>query len=231
MRKYIAICFLIIVAACTSKEGNMKVVGKIKGLKKGKLYLQKMQDSVLISVDSISLMGNEEFLLTDDVEDPVMYYLTFDGNTSQKRILFFGEKGTITINDDLEKFALFPDISGSKNQDILEDYYKISRRFRDQNLDLIKENFVAQKSNDEKKLLEIQQESDKILKRRYLYTTNFVLNHADTEAAAYITLTELVDLNVKLLDSIDAKLTDRVKSTTYGKKFTQFLKEVKENEK
>jgi len=231
MKKFIIICLLISVAACSSKkDGNMIVTGKIKGLKKGKLYLQKIQDSVLVSVDSVSLVGNEEFKLTDNIEDPILYYLTFDGNTSEKRILFFGEKGTITINDDLEKFAISPVVTGSKNQQVLEDYYKITRRFKDQNLDLIKENFEAQRDKDEEKLLAIQQKSDNNLKRRYLFTANFVLNHPDTEAAAYITLTELIDLNVKLLDSIDSKLTDRVKATTYGKKFTKFLKDVKENE-
>jgi len=187
----------------------MIVTGKINGLKKGKLYLQKMQDSVLISVDSISLLGKEDFILTDNIEDPVMYYLTFDANTTEKRILFFGEEGAITINDDLEKFAISPEISGSKNQKILEDYYKISTRFNGQRLDLIKENFEAQKAQDQEKISEIQEKSNKILKRKYLFTTNYVLNHPDTEAAAYITLTELINLNEKLLDSIDSKLTDK----------------------
>lgn len=231
MKKFITICLVILVVACSSnKEENMIITGKIKGLKKGKLYLQKMQDSVLISVDSVTLFDKEEFILKDYITDPVMYYLTFDGNTSEKRILFFGEEGTININDDLDKFAISPEITGSKNQAILDEYYFISRKFRDQNLDLIKENFEARKEQNEAKLKEIQEKSDQILKRKYLFTTNFVLNNADSEAAAYITLTELIDLNVKLLDSIDSRLSDKVKNSTYGKRFTTFLNEVKENE-
>ena len=55
MRKITLICLLLIVAACSSKkDGNMIVQGKIKGLKKGTLYLQKMNDSILVSVDSIA---------------------------------------------------------------------------------------------------------------------------------------------------------------------------------
>ena len=110
MKKIIAIVALsLLVIACNSKkEGNMTVQGTIKGLKKGTLYLQKMQDTILVSVDSIALLGNEKFTLTDNVDSPVLYYLTFDGNTTNKRILFFGEKGTITINDKVEKFVFNP---------------------------------------------------------------------------------------------------------------------------
>ena len=103
----------ILILSCSSKkEGNMIVKGQIKGLKKGKLYLQKMKDTVLVSVDSVNLLGNDQFLLTDNVTSPVLYYLTFDGNTTDKRILFFGEEGTITINDAVDKFGFSPVPSG-----------------------------------------------------------------------------------------------------------------------
>ncbi|MDG1743197.1 MAG: DUF4369 domain-containing protein [Polaribacter sp.] len=74
-----------------------------------------MKDTLLVSVDSIDLLGNDKFILTDDVTSPELYYLTFDGNTTNKRILFFGEKGIITINDKVTQFGFNPKISGSKN--------------------------------------------------------------------------------------------------------------------
>jgi len=45
MKKIITgIVFAILIVACaTEKEGNMVVQGKIEGLKKGTLYLQKMK--------------------------------------------------------------------------------------------------------------------------------------------------------------------------------------------
>lgn len=231
MKKIIAICLLLIVAACSSKkEGNMIVQGKIKGLKKGTLYLQKMQDTVLVSIDSVALLGKEDFILTDNVEEPILYYLTFDGNTTDKRILFFAEKGIITINDDVEKFGLSPEITGSKNQEVLDNYYKIARQFNGQRLDLIKESFEAQKEQNEEKQTEITKKSENLIKRRYLYTTNYVLTHPDFEAAPYIALTELSNATIKLLDTINVTLTDRVKTTTYGKRFVEFVSKVKETE-
>ncbi|MDP5093127.1 MAG: DUF4369 domain-containing protein, partial [Polaribacter sp.] len=135
--------------ACSKKDGNMIVEGQIKGLKKGTLYLQKMQDTALVSVDSIKLIGKETFRLTDQVDSPVMYYLTFDGNTTDKRILFFGEEGVITINDNVEKFGINPVISGSKNQEVMDKFNVINKQFQSERLEFIKKDFEAKKSNNE----------------------------------------------------------------------------------
>ncbi len=44
---------MTILFSCSNKtKGDMTVQGTITGLQKGTLYLQKMQDTLLISVDS-----------------------------------------------------------------------------------------------------------------------------------------------------------------------------------
>ena len=53
-----------------------------------------------------------------------MYFLSIEGN--QNILSFFGEKGTITVNDQLEKFGIAPLIEGSNNQNIMEKYKKIA---------------------------------------------------------------------------------------------------------
>ncbi|MFY0603413.1 MAG: DUF4369 domain-containing protein [Flavobacteriaceae bacterium] len=232
MKKIFIICLLIVIAACTSKkEGNMVVQGTIKGLQKGTLYLQKMNDSVLFNVDSVTLFGKDIFKLTDDVDSPEMYFLTFDGNTTEKRIMFFGEQGIITINDDVEKFGVNPKVEGSENQKIMDTYFKMISKFQDKNLDLIEEDLVAQKSKDVSKVQEIQKKSENLLKRRYLFATNYAMNNGDYEASPYIALTDLVDANIKLLDTIHNSLSPKIKESLYGKKLTKFINDIKKNEK
>lgn len=221
----------IVLMSCSSKkEGNMIVEGKIKGLKKGTLYLEKIVDTLLVAVDSVQLYDNNMYRLSDNVESPEVYYLTFKGNTSNKKILFFGEKGQITINDDLETFGVKPAISGSNTQKILDEYMKISTKFNNQNLDFLKENFEAQRDGDTTKVAELNKKMDNLLKRRYLYSTNFALNNTNTSVAPYIALTELVHANVKLLDTINNSLTTEVKNSKYGKKLTKFISDIKANE-
>ncbi|TVZ55281.1 uncharacterized protein DUF4369 [Lutibacter sp. Hel_I_33_5] len=222
----------IFILSCTSKkEGNMIVSGQIKGLKKGTLYLQKMKDTSLFSVDSLKLIGTNIFTLSDNVESPELYYLTFNTNNKEQRILFFGEQGTITINDNLEKFGVKTEITGSKNQEILERYFKINKQFKNKQLDLLKENFDAKISKDETKIAEVAKKSKNLLKRSYLFTVNFAMNNNEYEAAPYIALTELANANIKFLDTINRGLTEKVKNSLYGKQFQNFIDNIKKSEK
>ncbi|CAM1369493.1 Thiol:disulfide interchange protein [Tenacibaculum litoreum] len=232
MKKIIALFAIALVAfACSSKkEGNMVVKGQIKGLKKGTLYLQKMKDTLLVSVDSMALLGDDKFMLTDNVESPVIYYLTFDGNTTDKHIMFFGEEGEITINDKIEEFGFKPEIKGSKNQEVMDEYRKINQRFIDQRLDFVKKEVEARQAQDEVQLEQVEADYKKMIRRRYLFSTNFAIANADSEAAPYIALSELYDANIQLLDTINNSLTDKVKSSEYGKRLQKFVDDIKAKE-
>ncbi|MFY9243255.1 MAG: DUF4369 domain-containing protein [Polaribacter sp.] len=229
MKNIIAVLALsVLLFACSSKkDGNMIVQGQIKGLKKGKLYLQKMNDTVLISVDSVALNGSDTFKLTDNVDSPVLYYLTFDGNTTDKRILFFGEQGTITINDKVDQFGFSPEISGSKNQEILDKFNQISKRFREERLDFIKKDFDAKKANDEDLIKKLEEDYKKLVRRRVLYTTNFALTNSDFEVAPYIALTEMYDASLQMLDTVNNSLPTKIKVSEYGKRLQEYLDNIK----
>jgi hypothetical protein len=232
MKKITAVLALsILLFACSSKkEGNMIVQGQIKGLKKGTLYLQKMVDTLLVSVESIALNGSDVFRLTDQIESPVLYYLTFDGNTTDKRILFFGEEGIITINDDIDKFGFAPKITGSKNQEILDKYYLISKKFQSERLDFIKKDFEAKRANDEDLIQKIQEDYNRLVRRRVLYTTNFALTNSEFEVAPYIALTEMYDASIKMLDTVNASFTPKIKNSVYGKRYQEYLDAIKAKE-
>lgn len=232
MKKIIAICLLLVAVACSSKkEGNMIVQGNIKGLKKGTLYLQKMKDTVLVSIDSVKVFGSGDFKLTDNVTSPVVYYLTFDGNTTNKRILFFGNKGTITINDNIEFFGVAPEITGSENQIIFNNYLKINSGFNNQNLEFIKQDFEAKKSQNVDLQEKLRKDYNKMIRRRYLFTTNFALANANSDVAPYLALTELYNANIKLLDTINNSLSPKVKKSDYGKRLDKFIEQIKSKEK
>ena len=208
----------------------MIVEGNIKGLKKGTLYLQKMNDTAIVSIDSVKVLGDGNFRLTDNVDSPVMYYLTFDGNSNDKRILFFGNEGTITIKDNMNTFGFSPEITGSENQLVLNKFSKINNQFKDQRLEFIKQEFEAIKSKDADLIEKVKKDYQRMIRRKYLYTTNFALNNATSEAAPYIALTELYDANIKLLDTINQKLSIEVKKSVYGKRLDTYINDIKAKE-
>ena len=232
MKKIIVVLVVsILMIACSSKkDGNMIVEGTIKGLKKGTLYLQKMNDTAIISMDSVNVLGDGNFRLTDNIESPIMYYLTYDGNTNDKRILFFGGKGTITINDNMSTFGFSPEITGSPNQLVLDKFLKINNQFKNQRLEFIKKEFDARQSKNIDLIENLEEDYNRMIKRKYLYTTNFALSNSDSEAAAYIALTELYDANIKLLDTINKKLSMDVKNSIYGKRLDKYISKIKSKE-
>ena len=232
MKKIIVVLIVsILMIACSSeKDGNMVVEGTIKGLKKGTLYLQKMNDTAIISMDSVNVLGDGNFRLTDNVESPVMYYLTYDGNANDKRILFFGGKGNITINDNMSTFGFSPEIIGSPNQLVLDKFLKINNQFKNQRLEFIKKEFDARQSKNTDLIENLEKDYNKMIRRKYLYTTNFALSNSDSEASAYIALTELYDANIKLLDTINKKLSMDVKNSVYGKRLDKYISKIKSEE-
>ena len=204
----------------------MIVKGQVEGLRKGKLFLQKFQDSIMINVDSTLVEGTPEFEFKTPLETAEVFYLYLDkedGDSLNDRILFFGEKGTIEINTLLKTFESSAKITGSKNQELLQEYISFSRKFNDQNLELMKEFYEAQMVRNTKRADSIEEKMNKLLKRRYLYTINFAATNTDQNIAPYLALTEVYDANLALLDSIAVKMTPEVSESKYGKQFTEYL--------
>ncbi len=226
--------FIISITACSEKESNLTVSGEVKGLKKGTLYLQKIKDTVLVNVDSVVVDGDPTFAMETYIESPQIMYLYLekvDNNRYDDRIDFFADKGEVTIKTNLEKFETNAKIVGSVNQEKLIEYRKMISRFNDQNLELIKESFEAEKAQDEEKLMEIDKKYDKLLKRKYLYTVNFAINNKEHEIAPYLALSEVFDANIKYLDTIYSSLAPKVKKSKYGEELKDFLKERRKQEK
>ena len=228
LKVFIAISFLML--SCNKQEqSTMLVKGEIKDLKKGTIFLQKMRDTLLVTVDSIKLDGVNTFTLTDDIESPELYFLSLD-KMPGKQLSFFGEKGTITINTKLDKFVLGASINGLTNQQLLDEYNAMKSQFNNKRLELIKEDFEAKQSKDSHIIDSIKNQIENLIKKRYYYTANFAITHADSEIAPYLALTELFDANIKLLDTINISLSPEVKASKYGKQLDQYIKDIKNNE-
>ncbi len=231
MKKIISYIVLIslLISCGKTKNGSLIVSGNIDGLKKGTLYLQKFKDTLLVSVDSIQLNGDSNFRLVDELESPEIYYITLDNNKAQK-ISFFAEKGEITITSKLSKFITSAKISGSKNQELLEEHEAMAQKFSGKQLDLIKEKFDAQKNNDTALLSKLEKQETSLIKRKYYFSTNFAVNNANYEVAPYIALTELYYAHITLLDTINNSLSKKIKETKYGLELEEFIESIKENE-
>lgn len=229
MKKISLLLFALTVISCANKQKDLTVKVNIKGLQKGTVYLKKIKDTALVTLDSVLINGNSSFELYSNIDTPEIFYLYLDKNSAEKnRIAFFADKGTTEINTTLKNFEFDAEIKGSEQQKILEEYQKFISKVNNRNLDLIKESFEAQKNGDTARLKAIQKEQNGALKRKYLYTVNFALLNKDSEVAPYLALSEIYNARIDLLDTINKSLTPKVKASKYGVELDEFIKEIQQ---
>ena len=231
-KSIIAVVTLILLSACKNNESktNLHVTGNIKGLKKGTLYIQKIQENKLVAIDTIKMDGSSSFESHLDLKSPEMLYLFLDRgvtNSLDNNLPFFAEPGTINIETSLDRYLYDAAITGSKNHEKYEEYKKINTRFTEQNLSLLELKFSAIKSKNIKKIDSITAKQDNNTKRKYLFATNFALNNRTYEIAPFIALSEIYDINIKYLDTIQKSMSPQVANSLYGKKLTQYIASIK----
>ena len=231
-KSIIAFAAIAILASCSKKEttDGLHLTGNIKGLKKGTLYIQRVVDTSLVAIDSVKIDGNSSFERDIKLDSPEMLYLFLDRgvtNSLDNNILFFAEPGNVNIETNLDNFIYGAKITGSKNQELFEEYKKINSRFNDENLNMVESKFNAIKRQDQKAVDSIDAKQQSNIKRKYLFATNFAINHKDHEIAPYIALAEIYDINVKFLDTIQKSMTPKVAQSLYGKKLTKYVSDIK----
>jgi len=236
MKKSIVLVFTLLLLASCKKEvskTNLHLTGNIKGLKKGILYIQRVVDTSLVAIDTIKIDGNSKFETNIDLKSAEMLYLFLDRgvtNSLDNNILFFAEPGTINIDTNLDSYISSAKISGSKNQEKYEEYQKINSRFKNENLDMIEKKFNAIKSNNSKTLDSINAKQDSNTRRKYLFATNFAINNREYEVAPYIALSDIYDINIKYLDTIQKSMSPKVAKSLYGKKLTDYVTKIKKQQ-
>ncbi len=235
--KKISIAFvtLTVLFACSEKklENNLHLTGNIKGLKKGTLYVQRVANNKLIALDTIAIDGSSKFETDIELKSPEMLYIFLDrgvSNSLDNNVLFFAEPGNINIETNLENYIADAKVTGSKNQDLYYEFKKVDNRFQDEELDLIEKKFKAMKSNNAIEAAKVSAKQESNIKRKYLYATNFAINNKDHEIAPYIALSEIYDINIKYLDTIQKSMSPKVAQSLYGKKLTEYIASIKKQQ-
>ena len=167
MKKISLLILTLLILACTKEQPDLTVKVTVNGLKKGVLYLKKIKNDNLITVDTVAINGNSEVELHGPLESAEVFYLFIDKKSSENdKIVFFADKGTTEIKTSLKYFAFDAKIKGSPQQKVFEDYKLMMSRFNDQNLDLIKESIEAKQTNDTATINTLQNKFDNLLKRK-----------------------------------------------------------------
>ena len=200
---------------CENEKNQINVNVQIDGFKKGKIYLQKIKDSVLVNLDSIFVDSKNPITLKSKIESPEIFYIDLDIAGKDNKIAFFAEKGDIKIATNLKRFNTDFEISGSSNDSVYRNYLRVIKKFNNNKLDLIKVSF--DNSIDKDSVAIIQTKIKSLNKRQYMYSLNFAVTNGKYHVAPYIALSEFYNSEKVLLDTIKASLSNEVLNSKYGK--------------
>lgn len=228
MRYFLSISILFLsLISCNTKDADiMNLTGTVKGLKKGVILLQKLEDTVLVSVDSMIVDGRSDFSFSEKIKSPEVYYLYVrlkDGTLRDDRIAFFAENSDINIKTNLKNFGSAAIVTGSENDKTLKEYLKLKERYVIKNLSLIEERLKVNPKRNDSAAIKIDQKQRALLSSKYFATINFALNNKDKEVAPYLMLSEVYDSNIKYLDTVYNALTPKVKDSKYGKELESYI--------
>ena len=222
MNKFLSltVILLLIIGCSTSSENNMDLTGNVKGLKKGTLYLQKIEDSTLVTLGSVVVNGSSQFSFSETILEPELYYLHLkleNGILQDDRIAFFAEASPINIQTTLKNFEVDAKITGSRNQEKFDMYNKIIDRYTDKNLELIEQQFSARQKGNDSLAISIDKSQKSIIVKKYLATISYALSNNDFEISPYLMVSYVNNSKLKYLDSVYNNLTPKIKDSKYGK--------------
>ncbi|WP_394750416.1 DUF4369 domain-containing protein [Spongiimicrobium salis] len=217
--------------ACSGDTANtMTVSGNIKGLKEGTLYLQHVPDTILVTLDSIKIDGDANFVFKTEITTPEVFYLYLskkDNNAINDRIPFFGEPGQLTINSAWNTFDTNAKIEGSKTQKLWEEYQEIMTEFNKKSFGYMSASMDTILQKNPAAIDSLQKASDANTVAKYRYAINFALFHTDSHLAPYIAIKDIPDANITYLDSIYNSLDPNVVAAKYGKALEEHLKKMR----
>lgn len=218
------------ITSCSSDKGNLHITGEIKGFSQGKLYIQRVYDTVLKPIQVIKFDGDSKFETYLNIEEPEVLYLFLDrgvSNSLDNNVAFFAEEGKLKITSDVNNFIAKAEITGNKNQELLNEYNKVIADYNRKNLEFMEQRLKADILKNTKQSDSLRKLEDGMTFRKYLYTINFCLKNSDAEVSPYLAVANIYDAKTQYLDSIHNSLSEKVLNSKYGKVLTEYLKDIK----
>jgi hypothetical protein len=211
--------------SCKNENPNqLQLSGNIEGLKQGTITIKKIEDTSFVTLDSIIFDGNSQFETNFELKSPEVLYVFLDRGQTQSidnSVMFFAEPGKMTFNTTLEKFYADAKVTGSKHNDIYEDYLKMKRKFKDKNIDFI--NYELKNKNIN--LDSINELKEKNEKRRTLYTLNFAKTNKDFHVAPFVVISDVNVTKITYLKEVYEALNPEIKKGKYGLELKKIIDE------
>ena len=214
------IIFLIIITSCSSEKENLKIEGKIYGIKNSKIYLSSVEEGKII--DSVNIKDGKFTLNTYIDEDMEMSMILGDKN-SENKFDFMTEPGEILFTSTREKFVFNGKIQNSK---LYSDYINLKNQislFDERDIDMLAKLIETTVKGNQSKNDSINEQRIKLNNKKILFIVNYAMTNVSDPLSAFISYKYRENINKKYLEKIYEKLSDEVKSSYYGVKLSSIF--------
>ena len=146
-----------------------------------------------------------------------------------------GAAGVIEVNTTLSTNALGSykrsfEVKGKRNIELMEGFKIFEKQFISKRDELNDKRKIFVEINDIERVDSIQKLLDVLQYKSYLFTANFAINNSDSEIAPYLAVKKIADAKIEILETIEQKLTEKVKKSKYGKIFLELVENRKEKD-
>jgi thiol-disulfide isomerase/thioredoxin len=213
MRKLFLFLFLAaILASCGGiKQDKFVITGTVKGLDTGMVYLQKMENNDLVTLDSARL-DKGEFRFTGNVRSPDRFYL----NIPEKELSlpFFIENSKISLTAYADSTGKL-DVMGSVTQDIYKKFLALQDSMDQKMRPFYKSYDEAEQANDTvtmKKLDSLFRLSDDDNKK---LIADFAKAHGNSVIAPYLVIRNIYRFELPEMEELAASFDTSLNSSNY----------------
>jgi peroxiredoxin len=214
--KKIALLFVIAVMlfSCTGKKGNQfKISGILKGTETTMVYLQKMDTTGWVTVDS-SAVKNGEFEFKGKVESPDRWNLTIKGK--EMMFPFFLENSDIKLVVHADSTNVM-DVTGSDNQDIFKKYLAGNDSIQ-KLIDALDPVYAkADSLKDTATMKKLDEQFNSYDNGMKTLITDMVRNHPGSPAGAWLIMRNSYRFELPELDSLSNKFDSTLNASFFYK--------------
>ena len=214
------IIFLIIITSCSSEKENLKIEGKIYGIKNSKIYLSSVEEGKII--DSVNIK-DDKFILNTYIDENMEMSMILGDKNSENKFDFMTEPGEILFTSTREKFVFNGKIQNSK---LYSDYINLKNQislFDERDIDMLAELIETTVEGNQSKNDYINEQRIKLNNKKILFIVNYAMTNVSDPLSAFISYKYRENINKKYLEKIYEKLSDEVKSSYYGVKLSSIF--------
>ena len=213
MRKlFFGLLAITVIASCTSQKSDEFIIqGKVHGEKVDKVYLQKINDGNLESIDS-AVVENGAFKFTGSITTPDLYYIGLDEN---RFISFFNEPSKIKVDFHTDSLAN-PHVTGSTSDTDYRDYITMVEKQRSVQVGLYTAYNEASRNADSIKMQELDKEFEASEASQKVEIVNFIKANSKSFVAPYVALRSAYLMDLKEMEEVYASFGKDVAASNFA---------------